>query len=255
MSRPERPVDGSTHVGVLAQRLRSLRGRAGLSYRRLAETTPHHPSTYSRAAGGAVLPTLEVVELYGQRCGATAAELRQLRTCWRAARRAEEPAVRAVPLDLIRHPFELRDAMVALRNRTGRPSLRTLEERAGGYGRLPHSSLSLVLRGLAMPGRGLLEHFVRACRVPSAEVDRWLKAWDRVSAMRISRPAAADLLLQYRELLTAERQADGSVRLSLPIALAGPGGEDDHAGWQLLAAPVSTVLPPPPAPSSADRPD
>ncbi|GAA1959698.1 helix-turn-helix domain-containing protein [Kitasatospora viridis] len=244
MGRPERPLDGLTQTGSLAQRLRSLRERAGLSYRQLAESTKYNASTYSRAASGSALPTLEVVELYALRCGADTPELRELRSLWRAAHRAREARPRTVPLDLIRQPAELCDAMVALRSRVGRPSLRTLEQRAGGFGRLPHSSLSLVLRRRAMPGRALLEHFVRACGVPSAELDRWLKAWDRISASRISRPAATDLLLQYRDLLTAEQQPDGSVRLSLPMTVNALVGTTGQSGWGLRGGPVSTVFTP-----------
>ncbi|MBB4928838.1 helix-turn-helix domain-containing protein [Kitasatospora kifunensis] len=228
-------------VQALAERLRSLRERAGLSYRQLAETTAHNASTFSRAASGTTVPTEAVLTIYANRCQATKAERRELRTLWRLARRAQEPTDRAVPLDLIRHPIELCDAMAALRARIGRPSLRMLEARAGGLGKLPHSTLSLVLRGRAMPSRYLLEHFVRACGVPRSETERWLKAWDRVSASRITPREAKNLLLQYRDLVTAERQADGTVRLSMPSAGTGPTRDTSKSGWGLQLPPAATT--------------
>lgn len=85
---------------------------------------------------------------------------------------------------MINSPRDLWHAMVHLRLKVGRPSLRELERRAGGLGRLPRSTLSLVLRGLARPSREFLEHFVRACEVPPSEVKNWLDAWDRVNSSR-----------------------------------------------------------------------
>ncbi|MFD5085012.1 helix-turn-helix domain-containing protein [Kitasatospora sp. NPDC058406] len=187
MGRPERPVTTRTkELTALAQYLRVLRQASGHTYTQLDSITGMRSTRLSRAASGDAVPTLEVVEAYALGCGATKKEFTTARRLWRAARGAEStsPTERPTHITMINTPRDLWHAMVHLRQKVGRPSLRELEQRAGGLGLLPRSTLSRVLRGLARPDREFLEHFVRACEVPPSEIKHWLEAWDRVNAPR-----------------------------------------------------------------------
>ncbi|MFD7828644.1 helix-turn-helix transcriptional regulator [Kitasatospora sp. NPDC059803] len=187
MGRPERPVTTRTkESAALALYLRVLRQSSGHTYAELGKITGIHPTRLSRAASGDSVPTLDVVEAYAAGCGAMRKELTEARRLWRAARRAgaKSPAERPAHITMINTPWDLWQAMVHLHLKVGRPSLRELERRAGGLGRLPRSTLSLVLRGGARPSRELLEDFVQACEVPSSEIKHWLEAWDRIRTPR-----------------------------------------------------------------------
>ncbi|RAJ31237.1 helix-turn-helix protein [Kitasatospora sp. SolWspMP-SS2h] len=189
MGRPERPVTERTkESAALAQYLRQLRRRAGLTYSQLGAATGLTASRLSRAASGEAVPPLEVVEAYVRGCGADKKELAAVRTRWRAARQAEAPPPVDRPRDirLVDTPSELWAAMVHLHRRIGRPSLRQLEKRAGGLGQLPRSTLNLVLRREMPPSPVLLDAFVRACGVPAADAVHWAGAWSRAYTPRSS---------------------------------------------------------------------
>ncbi|WP_246075215.1 tetratricopeptide repeat protein [Nonomuraea terrae] len=85
-------------------------------------------------------------------------------------------------LELIEDFSQLRLAMSFLRFKSGYPSLRELERRAGKYGELPRSTLRLVLKGEAIPSYALLCSFVEACGVASDELTSWKSAWQRAYA-------------------------------------------------------------------------
>ena len=80
MGRPERVIpDDDTPLAELARGLRGLRRSAGQpSYRRLSAATHYSSATLARAAGGQMLPSLEVTLAFAAACGGDAAE-------WRAA--------------------------------------------------------------------------------------------------------------------------------------------------------------------------
>ncbi|MFB7607632.1 hypothetical protein [Streptomyces gardneri] len=78
----------------------------------------------------------------------------------------------------------------------GGPPLRSLDQRIGGVGRLPHSTVGRVLAGRSTPDRALVLAFAKACGVRKADLAEWGKAWDRADAdrrttrARRSRPTA-----------------------------------------------------------------
>jgi hypothetical protein len=80
VGRPERVIPGDdTPLAELAQGLRALRRAAGQPpYRRLSAATHYSPAALARAAGGQILPSLEVTLAFAAACGGDAAE-------WRAA--------------------------------------------------------------------------------------------------------------------------------------------------------------------------
>jgi tetratricopeptide (TPR) repeat protein len=74
---------------------------------------------------------------------------------------------------------QLRASMATLRLKSGYPSLRELERRAGKFGELPRSTLRLVLKGEAVPSYALLRSFVEACGVKGDDLVSWDSAWER----------------------------------------------------------------------------
>ncbi|WP_328822633.1 helix-turn-helix domain-containing protein [Micromonospora rubida] len=95
MARQERPVDPTAGpVQALAYELRKLRAEAGNpTYRQLARSAGYGATTLSEAAGGARLPTLEVLLAYVGACGGDPDE-------WR--RRWHETAERMRPAEPVR---------------------------------------------------------------------------------------------------------------------------------------------------------
>ncbi|WP_433348827.1 helix-turn-helix domain-containing protein [Micromonospora sp. CA-111912] len=102
MARQERPVDPTAGpVQALAYELRKLRAEAGNpTYRQLARSAGYGATTLSEAAGGARLPTLEVLLAYVGACGGDPDE-------WR--RRWHETAERVRPAEPVRQVAGERD--------------------------------------------------------------------------------------------------------------------------------------------------
>ncbi|NBM15344.1 helix-turn-helix transcriptional regulator [Streptomyces sp. GC420] len=184
----------------LAQWLRSLRRRSGLSYRQMARqatTDPHSPVPHLRfhhADRGTRLPAWNVVQTYVRVCGGDEQYAARL---WKKAEAATAPpgsaAARrhpALPPQYIREPIELLDAMREMRFTHGNKSLRALSEEAG-VGVMPRSTLSAVLSGRRMPSKNLLMAFVEVCggvRPGSARARLWEQAWERADAHRRGLP-------------------------------------------------------------------
>ncbi|WP_262705795.1 MULTISPECIES: helix-turn-helix transcriptional regulator [Streptomyces] len=181
----------------LAQWLRSLRQRAGLTYQQMAHTTlaGFAPATLWRAARGTTLPRWPVVEAFASVCGG---DLEQPRRMWAAAAeqrrslRSSVPGNRSEPAlrpEFIRNPAQLLQAMRAMQIEAGGLSLRELEDRATSHGvtLLPHSTVGAVLRGERMPSRMLLIHFVEACGVSRAPAGAWEDAYRQWATGRSSR--------------------------------------------------------------------
>ncbi|MCX5555810.1 helix-turn-helix transcriptional regulator [Streptomyces sp. NBC_00038] len=196
MGRSRTPVPQSARYYELAQWLRSLRRRSGLTYRQMSElsesvrfTGPGCSAvTLSRADRGTFLPRQHVVEAYAQVCGATR---REARLRWeRAAQQAgaagggRETPPMARPgrrLELVYQPAHLLEAMHRVRLAAGQPSLREMQKRARdlGTGPLPRSTVADVLAGVRMPSEELLVAYVRACGQHGHHLTLWRHAWAR----------------------------------------------------------------------------
>ncbi|MFJ8793521.1 helix-turn-helix domain-containing protein [Streptomyces sp. NPDC102462] len=208
MGRSKAPVPQSAHYYELAQWLRSLRARSGLTYRRMAQLIEDariagpgcSAVTLSRADRGTVLPRRDVVEAYALVCGGTR---RDARVRWeRAAQRADaadgagEPPLVTRPghrPEFVYHPAHLLEAMHRLHLDAGRPSLREMQRRARelGAGPLPRSTLADVLAGQRMPSEELLVAYVRACGQHDEKIPLWRNAWARaLSSGRAEAPAS-----------------------------------------------------------------
>ncbi|MFE0449630.1 helix-turn-helix domain-containing protein [Streptomyces fungicidicus] len=95
--RPLKPLsaDADPLVAAVAEVLRDLRLRAGLSLRQLSTKCNYSPATLSMAASGKSLPRLEVVEAYVRGCFTELDEdpervLEEIRGKWIEARRAQD---------------------------------------------------------------------------------------------------------------------------------------------------------------------
>ncbi|QFR01578.1 hypothetical protein F9278_41445 [Streptomyces phaeolivaceus] len=106
MARPERPLDPeSGPVQRLAHGLRELRRAAGSpSYQVMARTAGCSATTLSRAAGGARLPSFDVLRGYVRACGGIE-ELAEWETRWKEAEAATTTAVPAAAEEATSAPY------------------------------------------------------------------------------------------------------------------------------------------------------
>ncbi|MGW3076436.1 helix-turn-helix domain-containing protein [Kitasatospora sp. NPDC001132] len=193
-------VEGDKDIRTLAQWLRALRERSGLTYSQMARKTagfarPVSLATLSRADEGRTVPTWPVTEAYVRACGGSVRTAERLWLRARAARAgrrgsgakavpvapAAAGAVRALPY--VTQRCELLVAMRRLRLRAGSPSLRELETRAvrGAVSHLPRSTLHGVLAGERDCTERVLVEFVRACGVGPVEEAEWIAALRRTA--------------------------------------------------------------------------
>ncbi|MER7496376.1 helix-turn-helix transcriptional regulator [Streptomyces pharetrae] len=204
MGRRENAVAADTRQAeALALWLRAQRERRGLTYAAMAILTGHQftASALSRGASGRTVPSRRLVVAFATACDADPDEAARL---WKAARRAKEERRRRAGISaefrdlatslrsVMTHPDvvdtfgKLHDVMVEMRARQGQPSLSELQTMAGrtpdGRYRLPKSSLSVILRGEAVPSREHLTAFMEALDVSPNGVRRWQQVWDRISA-------------------------------------------------------------------------
>lgn len=199
--RPEKPLSSSGPLLELANELRRLRGREGLTLQELAARTGLAISTLNTAAAGRRPPSWRVTQAFAAACGADVRQVRELweRACAAAGRTvpdddqpmAGDPPDPARAQDAAGFVRELR----RLRAWAGSPSLATLNASTGGY-HLPPSTVSQALRRDRLPPRrDLVTAYVRAC-LRARELDdedlvaRWERAWEVLKA-RQERAAAA----------------------------------------------------------------
>ncbi|MFG3207856.1 helix-turn-helix domain-containing protein [Streptomyces sp. NPDC048192] len=184
MCRPERPLTTSNKaLRELQEWLREQRKRTRQGYRALSVRAGCHATTLQRAASGETVPKLQTVLNYARACDAPPEEARLL---WKRARYEETRLARAGRGRPAPRPAFIRDfvdlgaALVELYEKAGSPPLRTMEQRAGGYGALPRSSAHRIVNKQAMPhGLRQFQAYLRACEVPEAEWPDWEAAWTR----------------------------------------------------------------------------
>ncbi|MFE9400099.1 helix-turn-helix domain-containing protein [Streptomyces flavidovirens] len=184
MCRPEKPISTSNiALRELQEWLRNQRGRTGQGYRALSVRAGCHATTLQRAASCETVPKLQTVLNYARACDASPDEARHL---WKRARYEESRLARggrsqpAPRPDFIRDFVDLAAALVDLYEKAGSPPLRTMEQRAGGYGLLPRSTAHRIVNKRAMPHNlPQFQAYLRACEVPEADWPRWESAWTR----------------------------------------------------------------------------
>ncbi|WP_109005379.1 helix-turn-helix domain-containing protein [Streptomyces rishiriensis] len=195
MGRREVPIDPSTtlpELRALAERLRSWRHAANLTYSQLAERTPCSSANLKRAASGKHLPSYSVASSYTAACRAQcsaedqAASQSVLAELHAAAKRAVEEQQRAarrstvVPKPQLVH--DLADLSRALREQwayAGRPSIRQMA--AQSRRQLSRSTANRIANGHTVP-RDMRQFvaFLQACHLSSSALAPWFKAWVKV---------------------------------------------------------------------------
>ncbi|MFD9496874.1 helix-turn-helix domain-containing protein [Streptomyces sp. NPDC060005] len=184
MCRPEKPITTSNSaLRDLQQWLREQRDRTGQGYRSLSVRAGCHATTLQRAASGQSVPKLQTVLHYARACDASPDEARHL---WKRARCEESRLARrgrsqpAPRKELIRDFADLGAALVDLYEVAGSPTLRTMEQRAGGFGALPRSTAHRIVNKQTIPHiLPQFQAYLRACEVPEADWPHWEAAWTR----------------------------------------------------------------------------
>ncbi|MET9568503.1 helix-turn-helix transcriptional regulator [Streptomyces virginiae] len=186
MGRPEKPiVTDNKPLRELAEGLRERRRWAGQpSYRELARMAGVHATTLQRAASGDTVPKLHVVLAYLRACtapeGSAVAKWKEARQVQARARRGRPPHATVSPLALVRDFADLSAQLQQLYERAGSPTLREMEQRAGGYGVLPRSTAHRIVTRQAVPHSiAQFRAFLQACEVPVTSHVAWEDAWSR----------------------------------------------------------------------------
>lgn len=182
MGRREKPVATSNGaLEKLACWLRAQRAAGGWSYAQLADRAGCHATTLQRAASGHGVPSARAVQAYAQACCAPVDVAMEL---WRKARRGghygsgdARPAPSPMYLDTI---GKFKAGLQELYAWAGRPTVRDMEQRAGEWGRLPHSTAHRIVQGQTVPrDEHQLIGFLVACGVTETEHRLWGDAWRR----------------------------------------------------------------------------
>ncbi|MFJ9544488.1 helix-turn-helix domain-containing protein [Streptomyces sp. NPDC101225] len=244
MGRQEKPISGAVPaVVVLAEFLREQRRQAGgLAYSQLAEFSTYDKTTLSRAASGRTTPGEDIVLDFVRACAAAQGHspdeaLAQARRLWREARYEERRAADgsqrppAPEVELIADRAEMSAALRELYEKAGAPSFQRMEELAGGYGRLPHSTAHRIVRRGRLPGSvRQLTGFLDACGVAGAEQRPWIDAWDK--AHKDDSTAAAPQQLhpaRAAEMIVVPGRLPGSVRqLTVLLDACGVAGAEQR---------------------------
>ncbi|MEV7526802.1 helix-turn-helix transcriptional regulator [Streptomyces sp. NPDC091371] len=216
----------------LASFLREERAKVNRSCAVLASCTDVSEATLKRAATGRALPTWNTVVQYLHAChvgpepvyvrmdgktfftdhysGDFQGRLSLARFLWDKARGAvaevEKPRPR--PLPTCRFVYDeagLSARLRELHDWAWSPSAHAMEERAGDYGVLPHSTAHRIVKGKTIPGHPLqLEGFLRACGLPESEWEGWTAAWWQVKGIRLV-DTVRDKLHAILEMLAVQR--------------------------------------------------
>lgn len=88
MPRPEAKIDTIGPVAAFAQKLRNVRDRSGLTYKKLSVEAQYHPGTLAYAASGKEMPTWELNRAYVRACGVLDPdEIKQWELDWHKTRK------------------------------------------------------------------------------------------------------------------------------------------------------------------------
>ncbi|WP_328834585.1 helix-turn-helix transcriptional regulator [Streptomyces europaeiscabiei] len=199
MGRPEKPIGRELKSNAqLAAFLRKRRAVGAWTYEELAEQSDglSRQTLQRAAAGGMTVPSWPVVSAFIRATSPlreTDTELdratKQAMDLWRKARyeqrqktmsRRSEPPV----LALVRSEADLAAVLVELYERSGAPSMKTMERRAGGLGILPHSTAHRIVTRKTLPYTLVqFDAFLNACDVTMQRRDPWYTMWARVVGM------------------------------------------------------------------------
>ncbi|MFJ3221179.1 helix-turn-helix domain-containing protein [Kitasatospora sp. NPDC086801] len=260
MGRQEKPIAATEPaLGRLAAWLREQRERAELTYRQLAVRTNYHPTTLQRATSGRTMPNWEVVEALTRACDG---DLKTARRKWTHANYwahvprpsgTQRRAPRRLNPEQVDSLADLRRAMHEMRRKADWPSLEELDRRArAGGGRLPSSTLALVLRGEAPLRKAVFLTYMEVCGVKEARRALWAAAWERTNSARV--PVQVNSRTYQREFTRAMQSSSSGTStdilfklwVTLRNSLAADRAEDaGHPGHPAAAGRDGTGDSPP----------
>ncbi|MFJ6797295.1 helix-turn-helix domain-containing protein [Streptomyces sp. NPDC091268] len=245
--------DITDELAELAFLLRLLRSEAGVTYDELAERTGVSAATLKRAASGGAVPALKTVRVFAQACIGDGQEWAIGRAIgkWRRARVVERGRLRSVARPV--HPTlvetrgELSAALVYHYEAGGAPSLRDLQEMAGGAHLLPVSTAARIVTRQSLPAsRQQCEAFLAACGVTKGRKAQWGEAWSRVTRSEHARADERKTQASERREAIDRRLARNAPAYTDPQGMAGlvaglapaPARGEWHSAW--FAAPMRT---------------
>ncbi|MFD6892723.1 helix-turn-helix domain-containing protein, partial [Streptomyces sp. NPDC059957] len=161
------------------------------TYAELAAMTGTSQATLQRAASGRKVPSFETVTAIATACGTVPGAFYRL---WLAARVADRGRLarlrRPASPDLMTTRGALSEAMEYYYEKAGAPSLRRLQERAGGAHLLAVSSAARIVNREALPAsRQQCIAFLTACGLTGRLAERWADAFDRITRYGDAEPA------------------------------------------------------------------
>ncbi|MFD3940556.1 helix-turn-helix domain-containing protein [Streptomyces sp. NPDC058611] len=230
MGRPEKPVwQPDRPPGLLALGLRSARGKAGVNYADLAETTSFSRQTLQRAASGKGIPDRAVVEAYARGCQT---DPRPLVALWKKARidkeqRSRGPGASAPPaVQQVRDRADLGAALKRLHVRAGAPSFRDIAKRTAkneGVVKISKTTAHLIIVGQRFPSSlEQMRALLVAYSLPEHSHALWLAAWSRANAHNEAERAKEN---RKREIRRGPARARRD-RLKGLLATSAPGVRD-----------------------------
>ncbi|MCD9904223.1 hypothetical protein LUR56_37745 [Streptomyces sp. MT29] len=146
------------------------------------------PATLKRAASGKSVPTFAVAMAFCVACmvhrRSGPFDVGELQDLWLRARMEERGTLRLrkPKLEYIADTADLSQALRALYEHAGAPSLRRIQKNAGGAEHLPLTTLSRIIGRETLPvDLAQFKAFLRGCSVSSDEMQEgWVKAWRKI---------------------------------------------------------------------------
>ncbi|WP_046780870.1 helix-turn-helix domain-containing protein [Streptomyces yangpuensis] len=247
MGRPEKPVDQTVpELARLATFLRDERAKTNRSYAVLADVAEVSAATLKRAAAGTSLPTWHTVRQYLRACHVQVPHLVFVRLAeqlfftdlyapgfqdtldqamvyWNLAQKGMQKVQnrRPRPMPTCRYVYDEADLSARLRELHAwawSPSAHVMEERAGDFGVLPHSTAHRIIKGQTLPRRiDQLHGFLRACGLPESKWNDWTTAWRQVDNIRSVRVLESKMHLIIDDMV--EREVRRRMGISEPREL------------------------------------
>ncbi|MGW2147457.1 DUF4407 domain-containing protein [Nonomuraea bangladeshensis] len=185
VGRPLKPLDPKGGaLPALAQELREMRHRSGLTLQQVAKAASYSTTTCAEACRGKRLPTREVASAIARVCDGDEERVGRL---W-------EQAAQSVGREVISQtqpdppdpstastPQEFLDRMKQLR-KWARLSLRDLSNQAEGHRALPPSTVHDALNRGRLPTAAFVSAYVKACNLSDDQTQQWLSVRNELNA-------------------------------------------------------------------------
>ncbi|MGW5434899.1 helix-turn-helix domain-containing protein [Streptomyces sp. NPDC004059] len=227
MARPESPLNCPPRRRALAETLRAVRAAAGITYAEMAAKIDVSQATLKRiASGNGGVPKWKKVQTYAGLCfyasnterrEAVFAATGDLLSLWILARQEERGTLGIKPLlpEFVRDHGDLSYALYALYERVGAPSLRDLQDDAGGPMHLPLTTAARIVSRQTLPvDTEQYKAFLAGCGIAegNSRYKAWLDAWYKVvraegSSTEVLRTRLAQVQAELASLVVTRESA------------------------------------------------